>query len=906
MARIASDNGAVARPKPKAAQLWRLLEQIRAKYADRTVGRFHGIRRRNFHPVLMLYRCLVVLAAFAAFNIRANAEIAYAPVIGGVIRTGNLPFGVGKAFEFQYGIDTGTYSVIYLDFAFVDSNGFTRHAAMPNPKQSTLVTVTVANDWANGDYTVKSIMMLDSGGLSTTYNRDGTVTIANGTAIGPTTHSINFAQLDFQVVGAAGPGTPNVFGNVTNITRTSPSPIAANGGITVENYVTLAYAVAAAPDALGAISATFSDPAGFTVTTDYIRGPLPNTGTISMAPSRGWLNGPYMLTTLSLSDFAGRTATYRRDGSVSITANGTSTTSTHTLDFSAADFILTAATAGDIEPRPTALTRSTASVTNPGATSSFAYSLTQLITTAAQIDVAVKDGSSVVRHFVVTGNLPTSGTISGTLDSNWPTGNCQIQYIEIEDVNAHFVRYNRDGTVTGLVDPHSGAPSHTLNLTAGDFYVTRSPVITVAPQSVTVSNGSSATFSVAAAGVSPLSYQWLKGGTPIGGATSATLVLTNVQSADAGSFSAMVTNPLGATTSATGTLTVTSLFGAPIVTAQPTSLTSFVGANATFSLTATGTAPLTYQWRKDGTPINNATSSTYTVSSVQASDAGSYTCVVSNSAGTAISNAAPLTVSGPTAWLTNVSVRTTMTSGQGPLIVGLTVTGGAKGILIRGAGPALANFGLADALVDPRLDIYPGGASAPAFSNDNWDANLAGAFAAVGAFGFSDGSKDAALLPSLDGGYTVQAPATGAGTILVEAYDSKPKTNTPRLTNISARNLVGTGDSILIAGFAIGGTGTKRLLIRAVGPRLSDFGVAHVLADPLVQVYDSNRTLIAENNDWDASLASVFASVGAFSLTTGSKDAALVANLGPGTYTVQVKGADGGIGEAIVELYEVP
>ena len=128
----------------------------------------------------------------------------------------------------------------------------------------------------------------------------------------------------------------------------------------------------------------------------------------------------------------------------------------------------------------------------------------------------------------------------------------------------------------------------------------------------------------------------------------------------------------------------------------------------------------------------------------------------------------------------------------------------------------------------------------------------------------------------------------------------------PRLVNVSARNQVGIGSNILIAGFYIAGTGTKQLLIRGVGPGLTQFGVSGVLPDPKVEVFDSNGLLVGTNDNWDSGLASISKSVGAFDLSLGSKDAGLIINLKAGaTYTVWVSGADGRTGDAIVEVYEV-
>ena len=106
--------------------------------------------------------------------------------------------------------------------------------------------------------------------------------------------------------------------------------------------------------------------------------------------------------------------------------------------------------------------------------------------------------------------------------------------------------------------------------------------------------------------------------------------------------------------------------------------------------------------------------------------------------------------------------------------------------------------------------------------------------------------------------------------------------------------------------FKLTGTGPKQLLLRAAGPGLATFGVPNTLGDPALAVFNAAGGRIAENDNWAAALQSTFDAVGAFRLPSGSRDAALVSNLPPGSYTVQVRGADGGTGEALVEIYEVP
>lgn len=172
------------------------------------------------------------------------------------------------------------------------------------------------------------------------------------------------------------------------------------------------------------------------------------------------------------------------------------------------------------------------------------------------------------------------------------------------------------------------------------------PSITTQPTSQTVTAGQTATFYIAATGTAPLSYQWMKTGTPISGATSSTFTTPVTTISDNGSqFTVMARNAAGNVTSNTATLTVNAAAVAPAITTQPTSQSVTAGQTATFSVAATGTAPLSYQWKKNGTSISGATSSTYTTPSTTTSDAGSqFTVTVSNSAGSVTSNAAILTV----------------------------------------------------------------------------------------------------------------------------------------------------------------------------------------------------------------------------------------------------------------------
>jgi len=249
-----------------------------------------------------------------------------------------------------------------------------------------------------------------------------------------------------------------------------------------------------------------------------------------------------------------------------------------------------------------------------------------------------------------------------------------------------------------------------------------------------------------------------------------------------------------------------------------------------------------------------------------------------------------------------VSIRTTLEANK-TLIVGLTTSGGSSPVLVRAVGPTLAAFGLSGTMPDPTVGLFKNGTQID--SNNNWggSASLASSFAAVGAFALPSASLDAALLRSIDGGNTVQVSGAVGGTVLVEAYAAGSSTGA-RLTNISARNRVGEGGDALIAGFTLSGEAKKTVLIRGVGPTLASFGVDGTLGDPKLELY-SGVTKISENDTWSSVLSATFQQVGAFALATGSKDAALVATLAPGSYTVRLTGNDGGTGEGLIEIYEI-
>ena len=167
------------------------------------------------------------------------------------------------------------------------------------------------------------------------------------------------------------------------------------------------------------------------------------------------------------------------------------------------------------------------------------------------------------------------------------------------------------------------------------------PLVIFPPANQNVPVGGSASFAVAASGWRPLSYQWLFRGNPIADATNTLLSLTNVQFSAAGSYSVIVSNSYGSMTSGSATLTVSV---PPSITQQPQTQTVLVGSAATFTVGVTGTAPLSYQWRRNGINIGGATSSILVINNVQTQNAGSYTVRITNAVGSVTSNPATLTV----------------------------------------------------------------------------------------------------------------------------------------------------------------------------------------------------------------------------------------------------------------------
>ncbi|MGA7726275.1 MAG: putative Ig domain-containing protein [Opitutaceae bacterium] len=378
------------------------------------------------------------------------------------------------------------------------------------------------------------------------------------------------------------------------------------------------------------------------------------------------------------------------------------------------------------------------------------------------------------------------------------------------------------------------------------------------------------------------------------------------------------TNSTGTSTTSI-TFTVAGAGTAPVITG-PATAPGGVGTAVYYTIGATG-SPTSYTATglPPGLTLNTLTG---TITGTPTT-AGTYVATVNatNSTGTSTTTLTWVITPLGFSHIVNFSARALSGSGSDTLVVGFVVLGDAKNLLIRGIGPDLASFGVTDFLAAPILTLFD--ASGGVLATDSgWGVNSSGqndaalissTAASVGAFSLPSGSLDSALLVTVNNGAHTTGLLTtngAAGVGLIEIYDTGGNPNAS-LVNVSARMNVTAGSGVLIAGLVIGGSESKTVLIRGIGPTLSEFGVSGVLADPQITVF-SGSTQIASNANWNngtgassaAQLVSTSAEVGAFPLASGSRDAALIVTLQPGPYTVQVTSVSGATGVALIEVYD--
>jgi hypothetical protein len=267
------------------------------------------------------------------------------------------------------------------------------------------------------------------------------------------------------------------------------------------------------------------------------------------------------------------------------------------------------------------------------------------ITSAVATLTVIVPPSITVQPADTTANSGTTASFSVTAAGTAPL-HYQWQYngANLASATASAYSFTAQSTNAGSYSVIVTNVGGAITSSIATLTVNGPPGITSQPQSQTVIAGTNVTFSVGVGGTAPFHYQWRLTGTNLSGATASTLALNNVQAPDAGGYSVVITNYLGSVTSAVATLTI--LFP-PAITTQPLSQGVPVTQPVLLYVTATGTAPLHYQWTRTGTNLSGATSNSFSIASMQAANAGDYAVVITNSVGSITSDVATVSVAPP-------------------------------------------------------------------------------------------------------------------------------------------------------------------------------------------------------------------------------------------------------------------
>ncbi len=274
--------------------------------------------------------------------------------------------------------------------------------------------------------------------------------------------------------------------------------------------------------------------------------------------------------------------------------------------------------------------------------------------------------------------------------------------------------------------------------------------------------------------------------------------------------------------------------------------------------------------------------------------------------GTPVPNPTPTPTPSPEtpSRLVNISTRMRVGLGEEVLIGGFIIQGDQlKKVILRAIGPSLTAAGVTGALADPKMELRD---SAGGFidGDDDWQESLDSGEIISSGLAPSDPNEAAVVARLAPGSYTVIVSGANntSGIGLVESYTLD--TSATHAANISTRGRVGTGDEALIGGFIVGGQTSKTIIVRALGPSLGTLGVAGALADPAVELHNGDGALIASNDNWNESPQQSEISASGFA-PSDARECALLATLAPGGYTAIVRGADGGEGIGLVEIYDL-
>ena len=267
----------------------------------------------------------------------------------------------------------------------------------------------------------------------------------------------------------------------------------------------------------------------------------------------------------------------------------------------------------------------------------------------------------------------------------------------------------------------------------------------------------------------------------------------------------------------------------------------------------------------------------------------------------------PTPTATPVAQALNLSTRMRVQTGENVGIGGFIITGTApKHVLLRAIGPSLAQSGVPNVLADPVMELHGPGAFVTII-NDNWRDDPAQEALIIASGIPPTNDLEAAIDATLNSGsYTaiVSGKNNTSGIGLVEVYDLSQAVDS-KLANISTRAFVGTGDSVVIAGFILGGSnGADRVVVRGIGPSLTAVGVPNALADPTLELRDGDGALLASNNNWQDDPTSAAELIAAGLAPTNDLESGIAAALPPGPYTALLTGLNNGTGVGLVEVYD--